>query len=370
MADIKLIQPEPPSKKVDGTETNGDAEAFWRRASQISIVGLFVIAVVWCTYAAHHIIVPLLLAWAIATIVLPLVKGLQNIGVPRVLAAIGVTVLLLSIIAIVVFLLSPPVTYWLGRATYVGALIREKIQSFSQPLALLQELQKGLTMIGSGGETTIKVDAQSSSIPSTILSVVTPAISEFVLFVGALVFYLIYRQNLRNAVVFFLDNREARLNTLRALNDIDENMTTYFGTFTLVNLCLGVIATILTWATGLPNPLLWGVLACVLNYVPYIGPALVIGTLALVGLLVHPTVGEAALAPLLYLAVVTIEGQFITPALMGKRLELNPFAVFIAIASFAWLWGPIGAFLAVPILMAGSVIFGRAFAEEKPDLPT
>src|SRR6185436_3083515 len=100
MADIKLIQsdPIPPSKKADGTETKGDAEAFWGRASQVSVVGLFVIAVVWSTYVAHHIIVPLLLAWAIATIVLPLVKGLQNIGVPRVLAAIGVTVLLLCII--------------------------------------------------------------------------------------------------------------------------------------------------------------------------------------------------------------------------------------------------------------------------------
>jgi len=372
MTDIKLIQldPSPPAKRVDGSEANGDSDAFWKRTSQVSIVGLFVIAVVWGTYAAQHIIVPILLAWAIATIVLPVVKGLQNWGVPRVLAAIAVTLLFLCIIMTLVFLLSAPVTYWLGRATYVGALIREKLESFSQPLALLQELQKGLNMIGSGGETTLKVDAQSSSVASTILSVLTPAISEFVLFVGALVFYLIYRQNLRNAVVFFLNNREARLTTVRALNDIDDNMTTYFGTFTLVNLCLAVTAATLTWATGLPNPLLWGVLACVLNYVPYIGPALVVGTLALVGLLVHPTIGEAAMAPLLYLAVVTIEGQFITPALMGKRLELNPFAVFLAIAFFAWLWGPIGAFLAVPILMAGSVIFGRMFEEEKPDLPT
>ena len=189
------------------------------------------------------------------------------------------------------------------------------------------------------------------------------------LFLGALVFYLIYRQNLRNALVFFLNDREARLTTLRALNDIDENMTTYFGTFTLVNVSLGVVAAILTWATGLPNPLLWGVLACVLNYIPYIGPALVIGTLALVGLLTYPTVGEAAVAPLLYLGVVTLEGQFITPTLMGQRLELNPFAVFLSIAFFAWLWGPIGAFLAVPMLMTFSVIFGRAFEEEKPDLP-
>jgi predicted PurR-regulated permease PerM len=227
-----------------------------------------------------------------------------------------------------------------------------------------------LNTIGSGtGTSTIKVEPQSTSIVSTIFSILTPAVSEFVLFLGALVFYLIYRQNLRNALVFFLNDREARLTTLRALNDIDENMTTYFGTFTLVNVSLGVVAAILTWATGLPNPLLWGALACVLNYIPYIGPALVIGTLALVGLLTHASVGEAALAPLLYLGVVTLEGQFITPTLMGRRLELNPFAIFLSIAFFAWLWGPIGAFLAVPMLMTFSVIFDRAFEEEEPDLP-
>jgi predicted PurR-regulated permease PerM len=369
MADIKLVSPDSGRPGQNGRAIDG-GEAAWRRASQVAVIGLFMIAVLWCAYAAQHVLVPLLLAWAIATIVLPLVKWLQNQGLPRVLAAIAVTLVLLCIIVALLFLLSAPVAYWLGRATYVGALLREKLESFTQPLALLQELQKGLNAIGSGsGTTTIKVEPQSSSIVTTILSFLTPAVSEFVLFLGALVFYLIYRQNLRNALVFFLKDREARLTTLRALNDIDENMTTYFGTFSLVNVSLGVVAAILTWATGLPNPLLWGVLACVLNYIPYIGPALVISTLALVGLLTYPWVGEAAVAPLLYLGVVTLEGQFITPALMGQRLELNPFAVFLSIAFFAWLWGPIGAFLAVPMLMTFSVIFGRAFEEEKPELP-
>jgi predicted PurR-regulated permease PerM len=157
---------------------------------------------------------------------------------------------------------------------------------------------------------------------------------------------------------------------LRTLNDIDENMTTYFGTFTIINLGLGIVAAAMTWAIGLPNPLLWGVLACVMNYVPYVGPAVVIATLAVVGMLIHPTLQEAAVAPLLYLGVVTIEGQFITPTLMGRRLEINPFAVFLAIAFCTWFWGPLGAFLAVPLLMAFSVAAEHAFSEEKPPLPS
>ena len=343
--------------------------ASWTRASQVAVIVLAVVAVLWCAYVSQPVVVPLLLAWTIATVVEPAVKALRDVGVPRALGSICVSLAVLLAICGLLFLLSAPLAYWLGRATYIGALIKEKLESFSQPLAFLQELQKGLSAIGSGGSPALKVEQQSSGLVTTILSVITPAVSHFVLFVGALVFYLIYRDKLRTALVFFLNDRDARLTTLRALNDIDQNMTTYFGTFTLVNIGLGVVATGLTWFTGLPNPLLWGVLACVMNYVPYIGPAIVIGTLAVVGLLVHPTVSEAALAPLLYLAVVTVEGQFLTPTLMGKRLDLNPFAVFLAIAFCAWLWGPLGAFLAVPMLMALSVILGHAFDEEKPDLP-
>lgn len=341
----------------------------WMRAAQVSMVGLFVIALLWCGYVAQPVIVPVMLGWAIATIVLPLVKHIEKRGVPRVLAAIAVTVLLVALIVSLLALLSTPVAYWLGRATEIGALIKEKLQMVNQPLALLGELQKALSVIGSGGNApTLKVE-QSGTVFATIFSVLTPAVSEFVLFIGALVFYLVYQQRLRTTVLYLVRDREARLATLRTLSDIDEHMTTYFGTFTIVNFCLGVVTIAITWMVGLPNPLLWGVLAAVLNYIPYIGPAIVTATLGVVGLLTYPTLGEASIAPLVFLVCVTVEGQFLTPALMGKRLELNPFAVFLAIAFCTWLWGGFGAFLAVPLLMALTVALGHAFAEEAPDLP-
>ena len=340
----------------------------WLRASQVSLVGLFAIAVLWCAYVAQPVIVPVLLAWAIATIVLPGVRWLQDRGIPRILAVLMVTVLLVTLIVGLLVLLSTPVAYWLGRATEVGALLKQKVQSMSQPLALLEEVRKALNLIGAG-EATLKVEQQSATVVTTIFSVMTPAVSQFILFIGALVFYLVYQQRLRSAAVYFLRDREARLGTLRTLSAIDENMTTYFGTFTVVNLCLGVVTALLTWLVGLPNPLLWGVLAAVLNYVPYIGPAIVTATLGVVGLLTYPTLREAAVAPAIFLVVVTIEGQFLTPALMGRRLEMNPFAVFLSIAFCTWLWGPIGAFLAVPLLMALTVTVGHALGEEKPELP-
>ena len=341
----------------------------WMRASQVALIGLFVIAVLWCAYAARPVIVPVVLAWVIATIVLPIVKWIEERGVPRVAAALIVTGALALLIVSLLALLSTPISVWLGHATEIGAMIQRKLQTMQGPLGTLEEIRKTLNTIGAGGAApTLKVE-QTDTMVTTIFSIVTPAVSQFVLCIGALVFYLVYQQKLRSAVVYFLSDREARLATLRALSDIDAQMTTYFGTFTIVNVCLGVVTAALTWLIGLPNPLLWGVLAGVLNYVPYLGPAVVVGTLGVVGLLTFPTLGEAVVAPLAFLGIVAIEGQFLTPALMGRQLELNPFAVFLAIAFCTWLWGPIGAFVSVPLLMALTVALGHALIADKPELP-
>ncbi len=342
----------------------------WARASHVALVGLFVIALLWCTYVASPVIVPVLLAWVIATIVLPVVTWLHRHKVPRVVAVVAVTLALLAIIVGLLLFLSTPLTFWLGRANELSVLIKQKLQTMSQPLALLDEARKALNAVAAGsGQPALKVEQEQATVVSTLFAVLTPAVSQFVLFIGALVFYLVYQTRLRNMAVLLLGDRDTRLTMLRILNEVDENMTKYFGTFTVVNVCLGTATVLVTWAVGLPNPLLWGVLAGVLNYIPYIGPAIVSATLAVVGLLTFPTLGEALVAPLIFIGVVTIEGHFLTPAFMGRRLELNPFAVFLAIAFCTWLLGPIGAFLAVPLLMALTVTLAYAFAEEKPELP-
>jgi predicted PurR-regulated permease PerM len=342
----------------------------WARASHVALLGLFVISVLWCTYVASPVIVPVLLAWVIATMVLPVVTWLHRHKVPRVVAAVVVTLALLAIIVGLLAFLSTPLTFWLGRANELSVLIKQKLQTMNQPLAVLDEARKALNAVAAGsGQPALKVEQESATVVTTLFAVLTPAVSQFILFIGALVFYLVYQTRLRNTAVLLFGDRETRLMLLRILNEVDENMTKYFGTFTLVNVCLGTATVLLTWAVGLPNPLLWGVLAGVLNYVPYIGPAIVTATLAVVGLLTYPTLGEALVAPLVFIGIVTIEGHFLTPAFMGRRLELNPFGVFLAIAFCTWLLGPIGAFLAVPLLMALTVTLAYAFAEEKPDLP-
>jgi predicted PurR-regulated permease PerM len=360
-----------PSRGQDGQADVPPEKSFdpWARAAQVALIGLFIIALLWCAYVARAVIVPVLLAWVIATIMLPVVRWLERHRVPRVLGVLLLTIALIGLIAALLTLLSTPIAVWLARASELTVLLKQKLQTISQPLALLEEARKSISAITDGNQPTLKVEQESAGVITAIFSVITPAISQSILFVGALVFYLIYRVRVRNTVVLLFTDRDARLKMLHILSDVDESMSRYFGAFTLVNVALGAVTTLLTWAVGLPNPLLWGVLAGVLNYIPYIGPGIVTATLAVVGLLTYPMLSQALVPPLIFLAVVTIEGQFLTPAFIGHRLELNPFAVFLSVAISTWLMGPLGAFLAVPLLIAFSITIAEATAREKPDLP-
>ena len=121
---------------------------------------------------------------------------------------------------------------------------------------------------------------------------------------------------------------------------------------------------------GLPSPILWGALAFGLNYVPYVGPAIMYVLLFVVGLLTYPTLLGALLPPAVFMAVTLIEGQFLTPAIVGRQvLNLHPLAVFLSIAFSAWLWGPVGAFLATPILIVARVALEHLYPRQKTELP-
>ena len=238
-----------------------------------------------------------------------------------------------------------------------------------EPLAMLKQMGDAVGEVTGGAQTTIRVDQGTTSMVGGIYSVVTPAISQTVLFIGAFIFYLLYHTRIRSSLVLFLPGRTERLALLRILTEIEQNMTVYFGTLTLVNIALGTTTVALAYLVGLPNPLLWGVLAASVNFIPFIGVAIVVGTLLVVGLLTFATIGQALIAPVAYLGMTTLEGQFLTPAIVGHRLTLSPFAVFLAIAFWTWMWGPPGAFVAVPLLMVMTIVFRHLYGDDSVDLP-
>ena len=214
-------------------------------------------------------------------------------------------------------------------------------------------------MTGRDAESESAVNLSSSNIVTVILSVLTPVVSATLIFLIALVFNLIYHRDIQSGMLLVFQNDNARQRAKDILKDIQVNTSIYFGTLTVVNIGLGIAATVLTWLVGLPHPFLWGTFAAVLNFIPYVGATIVIATLFVIGLLVFPAVSHAVIAPLAYLGITALEGQVITPTLIGHRLTINPFLVFLSIAIWSWVWGPVGAFLAVPILLCAMVALRR-----------
>jgi predicted PurR-regulated permease PerM len=184
-----------------------------------------------------------------------------------------------------------------------------------------------------------------------------------------LFFVLLGRSRLRRALVVRFKDHGARLRTLKIWNDIESQLTGYLSVVALINLAVGTAAAVIAFTVGLPNVLAWGVLAFILNFIPYIGALIMEVILLGVGLVTFPTLTHALAAPALYLAFTTLEGHFVTPGIMGRRLTLSPLIVFLALVFWTWLWGPAGAFLAVPLLIAGLVAMHHIFPKNEPVLP-
>jgi predicted PurR-regulated permease PerM len=230
------------------------------------------------------------------------------------------------------------------------------------PLAALRELER--SFFGSNNAT-----SPPPNIVLPAVAFVTPAAGELLLFFGAMVFFLVGQGALRAQFIAMFSVRESKLRALKILNDIEHNLTGYLTVVTMINAALGAIVAIGAWLLGFPSPVIFGVVAAVLNYVPYVGPAVMVVALFGVGLITFPSLGHALIAPLAFVTLTTAEGHFITPTIVGRRLTLNPLLVFLALAFWTWMWGPIGAFLAVPISIIGLVVANHLFPATEGHLP-
>src|SRR5258708_4967646 len=164
-------------------------------------------------------------------------------------------------------------------------------------------------------------------------------------------------------------DREPRLRTLRILNEIEGSLGGYLLMVTAINVGVGIATGIICAATGMPNPAGLGALAAALNFIPIIGPVAMFVVLILVGLVAFPTIRAGLMAPLAFAALTFLEGHFITPTIVGRRLALNALAVFMALAFWTWLWGPMGAFLSSPLLIVALILKEHLMPVDSPQLP-
>jgi predicted PurR-regulated permease PerM len=341
-------------------------EGMWRVTGQFAIIGLFFFATIAAIEYARPILLPIVAAFMLGMMLGPLSNMAARAGIPVALTAIVLWLLVIAILYALILLLSAPIVEWVGKGPQLGQIIKEKLSVLDRPIAAVQGVRNAL-FPQAGDQKEVAFSFVSILQPAAAF--VTPAIGQLIIFFGTLFFFLIGRAQLRQVLIVFFEHREARLRMLRILNDIEHNLTSYLSLVAVINFFVGIVAFIVAYAVGLPNPLVWAALGFLLNFVPYLGALMMEVVLFGVGLVTFPTLGQALIAPALYLAATTLEGHFITPAVMGKHLLLNPLTVFLALVFWTWLWGPIGALLAVPILIVTMVTINHLFPREEASLP-
>jgi predicted PurR-regulated permease PerM len=339
----------------------------WRVAAQAATIGMFAIAWIAALYFARPILLPATTAVVIGLMLGPLSSRADRAGVPVLVTAIVLWIVVVLAFYALIMLLGAPIVDWLGKAPEIGANIKEKLHVLDRPLAAIDSLRQALMPKGKEDQG-VGIDILSMVQPTLLF--ITPAIGQMVIFFGTLFFFLLGRLQLRHVLVVFFDKREARLRMLKIMNDVEHNLTSYLSVVAIINSVVGLAAGLIAYFTGLPNPVAWGVLGFILNFIPYIGALIMELILLALGLVTFPTLSHALIAPALYLAFSTLEGHFITPGIMGRRLTLNPLVVFLSLVFWTWLWGPIGAFLAVPILIVLLVIVSHVFPKSSLSLPT
>ena len=330
-----------------------------------ALAGLFVIAIVTVLYVAKAFFLPVVMAFVTGTMLSPAASFLERRRVPRALAAVLIVVAVTAVVAFVVALIASPVMEWSTRLPEIGGQLKDKLHVFDRPLALWQELQ---AMVG------VQSGLPSFQLPKfewvqPTLEFLSPTFTEFLLFFATLILFIASWRDLRKALIMTFGDRDARLRTLRILNEIEVHLGNYLLTVTIINVGVGVATGIICAVTGMPNPGGLGALAATLNFIPIIGPVAMFAVLVVVGLIAFPTIGGGLLTALAFGGLTFLEGHFVTPTIIGRRLSLNALAVFIALAFWTWLWGPMGAFLSSPLLIVGLILKEHLAPADSPQLP-
>jgi predicted PurR-regulated permease PerM len=348
-------------------DSPGEQPPVIRRAEVVAfaLVSLLIISVVAVLYFAKAFFLPIVMAFVIGTMLSPAASLLERYKIPR---AVGAVLIVTAVGAAAVFmigLISAPVIEWSSRLPELGGRLKDKLHVFDRPLALWQELQ---SMVG-GPDTFSGFQMPKFDWMQPTVEFLSPTFTEFLLFTATLILFIASWRDLRRALILTFADRDARLRMLRILNEIEVHLGNYLLTVTMINTGVGIVTGIACAIAHMPNPAGLGALAAILNFIPIIGPVAMFVVLLGVGIVALPSLSAGLVAPLAFVAIAFVEGHFITPTIIGRRLALNALAVFIALAFWTWLWGPMGAFLSSPLLIVALILKEHLMPVNSPQLP-
>lgn len=322
---------------------------------------LALIAVVAAGKLAAEIVAPTILAGLFALTLSPVVRVMERRRIPSSLAAGAVVMTMIAAGSTAAYWLAPSAEDWRWKAPNVIRSLERQARSIEREIT--DKVDKATagraTTLGQKESPTEAVlESGQKLVADTVLA--TPQVLLMVLYIAFLCYFLLAERGLilRAAIGLAIDWR-MRLQVARAVRDIRQNVSSYLLTLAAINAGLGIAAAAMFWITDLPNPILWGTMVMLLNFMPYIGPMIANVVVLAVGLVTFPQFGQALLPVALLVTLNLLEGQLVTPMVVGRRSRLGPLSVFLALAFGAWLWGAIGALVATPLLIVGATVWRR-----------
>ncbi|HEX3912918.1 MAG TPA: AI-2E family transporter [Steroidobacteraceae bacterium] len=315
-------------------------------------------------YVAHVAFIPVALALLISLILSGPVEALHTRRVPRSVSAALIMAVILGIIIALLNAMSEPAQKWFAAAPHTVRLIEHKIRPFEQIMARIGELRNSAGNIGSAPpsakEAPAPAPAAQESAPVLLLDSARTAALSGVTIVILTLFLLSGGPPMlaRMTGAFASDLKAAH--SLAVIEKVRSEVGRFYVTTSLINVGLGIVTSLAMMLCGMPNPFLWGTMAAILNFIPYAGPTTTLIVLTTVAIISFDGLGHAAAVAGCYLAIATVEGQFVQPLLVGRRLQLNPMLVFLALWFGGFFWGIPGIILATPALAALKVVATNA----------
>jgi predicted PurR-regulated permease PerM len=324
----------------------------------VPLYGLFILGVLYTLYVANNVILPVLLALLTSLLLAPLVKYSQRkLKTPRIVSALALLILLLAVMAGLAFVISQPLMEWAGRIpeglskVLMGESgVKATIEQVTQSAQEMEETVQGLSQ-----EKTTTVVLQEDSWRQRLFNMAKSAFVGLALAMALSYFLLVNGDRLIQNLVRQM-HRSYRRRVFRVIRDSQSEIAKYLGIISLSNTTVGLLTGLMTWAIGLPSPAVWGVVAALARFVPYLGVIITIGLLAVVSVISLDELWMMALAPLGYLALTSLVGFFLEPYIHGFRMSINPAVIFVSIFFWGWLWGAVGVLLAVPLMTVLQVV--------------
>ncbi|MBV8442360.1 MAG: AI-2E family transporter [Hyphomicrobiales bacterium] len=335
-----------------------------RQISTWSLAILATIAVGCVLYIGREVFLPITAAFIVGVMLSPLAARLETIRFPRPLSAILIVFGVTMLLAAVVDLVMPRLNDLTNALPTLGESLKEKLHALDWATSLWDRWATALGMSSDSLRSAFPSPNLAAWVPST-LGVLLPPITEFLFFLVVLLLFISEWPDLRRALVMTFASRDSRLTVLKILNEIEAALAHYLLTVTLINVAVGVFTGVVCALSGTPHAVGFGALAATLNFVPFLGPVGMFLILLLVGVLTASTLSHGLIAAAGFTVIVIVEGQFVTPSIIGRQLELNALAVILSFAFWTWLWGPAGALLSSPLLIVALVIRQRLAGEEQ-----